>query len=337
MISNPSLLCSNNYYVLNRSANDLDKITVAPDLIYLDPPFNLNKRFEMVGDIGFDDFWSNEEEYINWYANILEKCYTILNKNGTIYTHNNFINNALVLSKVPDNIKKSFYTNVSWKRSHPHNNIKNGWGNIVDSIMVLKKGKPYFNPEYSSLNEVYKNNSFGNKDDKGNYSLSPITGEKSRVGHKFEFNGYNPVYGWRKSLAEIEKLHKQDMIHYGKNKPYMKKYLEESKGVPIQNFWNDIHPITRSDKNKRHYPTQKPILLLERIIRASCPEKGLVLDPFCGSGTTISATLNVGNRSCITSDINDDALFICKENLRSKLCFPNLDGVDVWPVQINKG
>jgi adenine-specific DNA-methyltransferase len=322
---------TNEFYLLKRSAIDINQVTEKPDLIYIDPPFNLSRRFEMDGGIGFDDFWSNDEEYINWYADILEKCYSILKKNGTIYAHNNFINNALVLSKVSDKVRKSFNTNISWKRSHPHNNIKNGWGNIVDSILVLKKGHPYFQPEYTDLNETYKNGSFGNSDIKGNYSLSPITGEKSRIGHNFDFNGFNPKYGWRKSLDEIQKLHDENLIHYGKNKPYLKKYLSESKGVPVQNFWNDIHPITRSDKNKREYPTQKPLLLLERIIRASCPLNGLVFDPFCGSGTTIMATINVGNRSCITSDISDEALNICAESLRSKLCFPDKDGHLVWP------
>ena len=321
---------TNDYYVLDRSVETLDKLSVSVDLIYIDPPFNLSKRFEMDGDIGFNDYFESEDSYLIWYVDIINKCYNALGKNGTLYCHNNFINNALVLGRLQEKIRKSFDTNISWKRSHPHNNIKNGWGNITDSIIVFKKGKPYFQPEYTELNEDYKNGSFRNSDSKGNYSLSPITGEKSRIGHKFEFNGFNPKYGWRKPLEEIKKLHDQNLIHYGKNKPYMKKYLVESKGVPVQNFWNDIHPITRSDKNRREYPTQKPLLLLERIIRASCPVGGTVLDPFCGSGTTIMATVNVGNRKCITSDINKNALEICKESLRSNLIFPDTDGRDIW-------
>ena len=62
-------------------------------------------------------------------------------------------------------------TNISWKRSGPKNNIKNGWGNIVDSILVLRKGNPYFEVEYTSLDPVYAANSFQNKDAVGNYAL----------------------------------------------------------------------------------------------------------------------------------------------------------------------
>ena len=70
--------------------------------------------------------------------------------------------------------------------------------------------------------------------------------------------------------------------------------------------------ISRSEKNKRKYPTQKPLKLLERIIKSSCPPDGWVLDPFCGSGTTALASLNL-DRNCITCDVNPDAIRIAKE------------------------
>lgn len=286
----------------------------------------------MNNDLGFDDYWESEEVYIKWYADIITKCYNVLNKNGTIYCHNNFINNALVLATLPEKIRNSFDTNIAWKRSHPHNNIKLGWGNITDSIMVLKKGTPYFQMEYGTLDEKYKNNSFNNTDERGQYALGPITGEKSRPGHMFTFNGYTPVYGWRKAYDTIVQLHADNRIHYGKNKPYMKQYLADSKGPPIQNFWDDIYPITRSEQNKRHYPTQKPIKLLERIVRASCPPKGIVLDPFCGSGTTMHAVASVGeHRRCICADTSTDALDISRESARDNMVFPNEVGTDIWP------
>ena len=82
---------------------------------------------------------------------------------------------------------------------------------------------------------------------------------------------------------------------------------DRSKGVPVQNFWDDVYFISRSEKNKRKYPTQKPLKLLERIIKSSCPPDGWVLDPFCGSGTTAIASLNL-DRNCITTDVNPDAI-----------------------------
>ena len=72
--------------------------------------------------------------------------------------------------------------------------------------------------------------------------------------------------------------------------------------------------ISRSEKNKRKYPTQKPLKLLERVIKSSCPEGGWVLDPFCGSGTTAISAFNL-NRNCVTLDVNPDAITIAQETV----------------------
>jgi methylase of polypeptide subunit release factors len=156
--------------------------------------------------------------------------------------------------------------------------------------------------------------SFKNKDEKGFYALAKTTGEKSRVGRLFEFKGYAPVFGWRVSEDMLIELDEQNLLHFGKSTVYKKIYLEDNKGVPIQNFWDDIHFISRSETNKRKYPTQKPLKLLERIIRSSCPPDGWVLDPFAGSGTTALAAQVLG-RNCITCDINPAAVEIARASL----------------------
>lgn len=290
------------------------------DLIYLDPPFFTQRKHKMekeYGEVYFDDFWENVEEYNKWLKNVFEICWGKLTPQGSIYCHNNFEMNSYLLAGLNDNIRSKFMTNISWQRSHPHNNIKNSWGNIVDSIMVFTKTKNnYFNVQYASLDEKYRKNSFNNKDEKGFYSLAPVTGEKSRLGYMFEFNGVNPKYGWRKNKEDIEIMHSQGLIHYGKNKPYKKTYLNESKGPPIQNIWSDIFPITRTEENKREYPTQKPIKLLERIILSSCPIGGKVLDPFGGSGTTLLASIKTNIPGYVKIiDKNPDAISIIKENI----------------------
>jgi len=302
--------------ILDKPAEKINEIDKNFDVIYMDPPFGLQRDFTMVEkdgeEKGFADQWDSFDDYIIWYANIIIQAYHKLNKDGWMYLHNNFIGNALVLSKVTDEIRKNFYTNISWKRSGPKNNIKNGWGNIVDSIMVIKKGNPYFDVEYTSLDPIYEANSFKNKDEVGFYALAKVTGEKSRPCARFEYKGYNPEYGFRITREKLKALDDQDLLHYGKNMLYKKIYSHESKGVPVQNFWDDVYFISRSEKNKRKYPTQKPLKLLERIIKSSCPPDGWVLDPFCGSGTTALASLNL-DRNCITTDVNPDAIRIAKE------------------------
>lgn len=292
------------------------------DLIYLDPPFFTQRKHKMekdLGEVSFDDLWGNLSEYNLWLKNVVVTCWNKLTIGGTIYSHNNFEMNAYLLASLPENIRSKFMTNISWQRSHPHNNIKKSWGNIVDSILVIGKSKNnYFNVQYTSLDEKYRENSFNNKDSKGFYSLAPITGEKSRIGNMFEFNGITPKYGWRKSEEDIRKLHEEDLIHYGKNKPYKKIYLTESKGVPIQNLWSDIFPITRTEENKREYPTQKPVKLLERIIKSSCPVNGKILDPFGGSGTTLFASMRTGIPQYVkVIDKNPDAISIIQETLKN--------------------
>ena len=304
--------------IIEQTAEEMVNIDQSFDLVYMDPPFGLQRDFKMQESDGseksFSDYWTTFDDYIDWYADIINKAWSKLNKDGWMYCHNNFIGNALVLSKVDRKVRDAFYTNISWKRSGPKNNIKNGWGNIVDSILVLRKGNPYFEVEYTSLDPVYAANSFQNKDAVGNYALAKVTGEKSRPCARFEYKGYNPQYGFRITREKLEELDAQDRLHYGTNNIYKKIYSHESKGVPVQNLWDDVYFISRSEQNKRKYPTQKPLKLLERIIKSSCPVDGWVLDPFCGSGTTSISAFNT-NRNCITTDVNPDAIRIAQESI----------------------
>jgi len=304
--------------ILQKPVEEIDSIDQTFDLVYMDPPFGLQRDFTMQEEDGqqkgFSDKWESFDDYTDWYANVINSCWDKLNKNGWMYAHNNFMGNALVMSKIDRKIRDSFYTNISWKRSGPKNNIKNGWGNIVDSILVFRKGSPYFEVEYTSLDPVYAANSFKNKDDVGYYALAKVTGEKSRPCARFEYKGYNPVYGFRITREKLEELDAQGLLHYGANNIYKKIYSHESKGVPVQNLWDDVYFISRSEKNKRKYPTQKPLKLLQRIIKASSESGGWVLDPFCGSGTTAIAAMELG-RNCVTMDVNPDAITIAQQTI----------------------
>ena len=304
--------------ILQKPVEEIDSIDQTFDLVYMDPPFGLQRDFTMQEEDGqqkgFSDKWESFDDYTDWYANVINSCWSKLNKNGWMYAHNNFMGNALVMSKIDRKIRDSFYTNISWKRSGPKNNIKNGWGNIVDSILVFRKGSPYFEVEYTSLDPVYAANSFKNKDDVGYYALAKVTGEKSRPCARFEYKGYNPVYGFRITREKLEELDAQGLLHYGANNIYKKIYSHESKGVPVQNLWDDVYFISRSEKNKRKYPTQKPLKLLQRIIKASSESGGWVLDPFCGSGTTAIAAMELG-RNCVTMDVNPDAISIAQQTI----------------------
>ena len=317
------------YYILKRDAENISQLQQKVDLCYIDPPFGLGKDFSMLESDGeiktFSDRWKTYDDFIKWYVDIIEQCYSVLSKDGWLYCHNNHLSNSLALSKV--SILNKYYTNISWRRSHPHNNIKNGWGNITDSILVFRKGNPFFQVEYMPLDKKYAEKSFTFSDKKGYYALGPITGEKSRLGHVFKYKGYNPTYGWRKKKEVIKELDAQDYIHYGDKKPYKKIYIEDSKGVPVQNFWNDIHPVTR--REGRVYPTQKPINLLKRIIKSSCSPEGIVFDPFSGSGTTLFAAKELG-RKCIISDFSKEACDLANKKFGNLIDKADTSGTDIW-------
>jgi len=293
------------------------------DLIYLDPPFFTQKKHSIKNsnsEISFDDIWESKEVYMQWLTDVFIKCHSKLKSSGVIYSHNNFEINAELLSGLPNNVSNRFITNISWLRSHPHNNISKSFGNIVDSIMMFSKTtNNYFNVLYNPLDANYEKNSFSNEDSNGRYSLSPITGERSRHGYKFEFNGYEPEYGWRYDYKTISELDESNRIHYGKNKPYKKQYLSECKGSPIQNFWGDIPPITRSTSNQRQKKKKKPIPLLKRIIESSCPTDGNVLDPFAGSGTTLFASLELKIPGYVKLiDQNPDSIDLIKTTINKE-------------------
>ena len=144
-------------------------------------------------------------------------------------------------------------------------------------------------------------------------------------------------------IDRLDKLDSVGMIDKGKegdNVPRYKFYLKDAPGVPYQDIWayqpgtrgsiyedekigidEDVKWISASDKERLGYPTQKPLGLLDRIIRASCPEGGVVLDPFCGCGTTIHAAQKLG-REWIGIDITHLAINLIKRRLND--AFPGI-------------
>lgn len=99
--------------------------------------------------------------------------------------------------------------------------------------------------------------------------------------------------------------------------PQYKRYLDEMPGVPLQDLWTDLRPIGAKATERLGYPTQKPESLLERIIRSSSEEGDVVLDPFCGCGTTIAAAQRL-NRAWIGIDITYAAISVIRNRFKSR-------------------
>jgi len=130
----------------------------------------------------------------------------------------------------------------------------------------------------------------------------------------FEWHGHTRA--WRYSKETMQRLHDEGKLYYSKTGYARQKlFIEDSKGAPVQDLWTDISALTGSNEERLGYPTQKPMALLERIISATTDEGDVVLDPFCGCGTTIAAAQTL-KRRWIGIDVTYLAINLIRTRLR---------------------
>lgn len=288
------------------------------DLIYLDPPYETNRTFtvdSMENQTGFVDVWK-DNEYSEWLNRVIQRLSPMLSCRGTLVFHISTENSFVAETVLRKHFRK--VSNVYWKRCHGKNTVKNKLGDMVDVLFVCRNStNNIFNMQYVPISEdsVW---AFKNKDERGSYSLGALKHDRTRSGYMYtiEKDGvvYENKYGWKQKKEVVEKLIEENRIHFvSKQKNmYVKIYKHEHKGVPLSNLWTDIHSITRTSKDPRMYPTQKPQKLLERIIKLYSNEDSLILDPVCGSGTT-GFVADKLRRKCVLCDINPEVYPIVKK------------------------
>lgn len=141
----------------------------------------------------------------------------------------------------------------------------------------------------------------------------------------YEYKGYKPTAnGWAITKEKMEQWDREGRLYFPKNKDgriARKRFLDELKGMPIQNLWTDIPEINSQAQERLGYPTQKPLALLERIIQASSKEGEVTLDPFCGCGTAIHAAQKL-RREWIGIDITHLAISLIEKRLKD--AFPGI-------------
>lgn len=155
-------------------------------------------------------------------------------------------------------------------------------------------------------------------DQHGSYEDGPILRSDSmgpRPNLVYEYKGFTPgPAGWRVERKVLEEIDKQGNLNWTKNGVRRKLRPDKEKGQPIGSFWGDIPPLNSQAQERLGYPTQKPEALLERIISASSGEGDVVLDPFCGCGTTIAAAQKL-NRRWIGIDVTHLAITLIRSRL----------------------
>ena len=131
----------------------------------------------------------------------------------------------------------------------------------------------------------------------------------------YEYKGFKPgPAGWRVTRERLEQIDAKGNLAWTRTGGVRRKLrpADIEKGQPVGSLWADIRPINSQAQERLGYPTQKPLALLDRIIKASTNEGDLVLDPFCGCGSTVEAARTLGRRWC-GIDISAFAVDIVKD------------------------
>ena len=219
--------------------------------------------------------------------------------------------------------KQNFKNEIVWRRYGSHNDVGQGskhFGRVHDTLLFYVKGtQPLWNQVFVPLDDDYVASTYRHSDPETGrpFTTTPLTGPggPEKGNPVYEWNGHTRA--WRYGKETMERLDREGRLHYSKSGyPRRKLYLDESRGVPVQDIWADIGSLSGSHKERLGYPTQKPEALLERIIQASSNEGDVILDPFCGCGTAVAAAHKLG-RQWLGIDVTHLAVALMKNRLKT--------------------
>ena len=257
--------------------SDFEDQTV--DLIYLDPPFFTNKIHKLKTrdgskEFSYSDIWKNNEEYGNFLFKRLKELKRVLKNDGSIFVH---------CDKNSTHIVKSILDNIF--------GVKEFRSEIIWYYKRWSNSKRGLLPAHQTI-----------------YFYSKSC--------NFKFNTLFTDYSETTNIDQILQKRARDSngkTVYAKDSNGQIIASDKKKGVPLNDVW-DIPYLNPKAKERVGYPTQKPILLLEQIIEIASNEGDTILDPFCGSGTTLVAA-KLKNRNVIGIDISYEAIELTKTRL----------------------
>jgi adenine specific DNA methylase Mod len=331
------------------------------DLIYLDPPFNSKRDYNLLFKSprghrtdaqikAFEDTWhwgkqaqrefseilkshntqvaelmralrsflgvNDMMAYLIMMASRLIELHRVLKPTGSLYLHcdpraSHYL--KLVLDGVFGYC--NYRNEIIWRRSNPKSHGSVNFPNCTDTILRYTKTDKYtYHQPFEEHDPNYIESAYRYSDGKGRYQLLPLLNPNDdRPNLTYEFLGVKRVWRWTKE--RMQKAYEDGLIVQPKPGavPRYKKYLHESKGKTVTNCWTDIPAAWGNEA--LGYPTQKPLGLLERIIKISSNEGDVVLDPFCGCGTAIHAAQKL-KRRWLGIDITHLAISIIERRLR---------------------
>lgn len=260
--------------------------------------------------------------YLSMMAPRLVELHRVLKPTGSLYLHCD-PTASHYLKVLLDAIfgKDVFRNEITWKRTHAHGDSRLRLANVSDRILFYAKSdKHVFVKQYVQYPQSYIDKYYRHADADGRrYQLVSLRSPHPRPNLTYVYKEIPPhKNGWAVSREKMEQLDREGRLRFP-DKPGQtireKYYLDEMKGVPLTDLWDDIPPINSQAAERLGYPTQKPEALLERIVKCGSKEGDFILDPFCGCGTAIAVAQRL-NRRWVGIDITHLAIGLIKVRLR---------------------
>jgi adenine-specific DNA-methyltransferase len=312
-----------NYLLENR------KLEGKIDLVYIDPPFATGGNFTITetrastisrsskGDVAYTDKIIGKD-FIQFLRERLILIRKLLSERGSIYLHIDYKIGHYVKVMMDEIFGiENFRNDIARIKCNPKNFKRIGYGNVKDLILFYtKSSNPLWNEPLEKYTEKDLERLFPKKDKFGNpYTTVPIhaPGETENGRSNQKFKGMLPPKGrhWRTDVDTLEKWDKQGLIEWSSTgNPRKIIFAHEREGKRVQDIWEYKDPQCPT------YPTEKNSKLLDLIVRTSSEPKSIILDCFCGSGTTLKAAHTQG-RKWIGIDQSKHALKVCIEKLKS--------------------
>jgi site-specific DNA-methyltransferase (adenine-specific) len=270
--------------------------------------------------------------YLTMMANRLLELHRVLKPTGSLYLHCD-PTASHYLKIVLDGVfgPKNFRNEIIWKRKSGRgetNQKTNRFGVDTDILLFYAKTDdnvfvPQFNMEREDYQQYIETRFTHKEEDGRRFRDADLSSPSPRPNLMYEYKGVKPPKkGWAISQEKMQEWDAEGKLWFTRNGGIRRKhYLEDLEGKPVQCLWDDIYPVNPASKEKLGYPTQKPLALLERIIKASSNEGDVVLDPFCGCGTAVHAAQKLG-RQWIGIDITHLAISLIEKRLRD--AFPGI-------------
>ena len=317
----------------------LDEYRGKVDLVYIDPPFATNKIYRVGKERTSTVSSSNEDklayrdnvlgtEFFDFLRERLVLLWELLSDQGSIYLHIDYKIGHYVKVLMDDVFgQRNFRNDITRIKCNPKNFPRKGYGNIKDLILFYSKSDNIiWNDPQVPISEKDKKIRFNKVDAEGRrYTTIPLhaPGETINGNTGKSWRGVLPPKGrhWRSDPKVLDDLDRQGLIEWSANGVPRKKIFADEKGTKrIQDIWefkDPQYPI---------YPTQKNLELLKFIVRTSSNPGDLVLDCFCGSGTTLLAA-QCTERAWIGIDSSELAIAAVRKRLGDtpSMPFPDID------------